>query len=407
MRERARCFSSGLIPAAAVLVLVLTAAGASPPLPSHERRAFPQQAASGPASSGFVRMGAPSSPSTTFSRIQEQLAARRRRLAEVLARERRALAQFSGAQERLERARVQLRRTNRSLAGTQQAVLSASRTLEAVTTRLSMHEVLMGDRLRAFYEEGPLGYVDVLLGAADFRDLMTRSYLVARIVESDLALYHRVARERQQRDEVRATLVARRERLSAEQERWIASRAETARLAVDRRQLLDRVRAERRSQEAAIRELEAESARIMAIIRRAGGGRHLGPVLTLRTGLLWPVSGRISSGYGWRTHPIFHTREFHTGIDIAVPYGTPIQAALDGDVLFDGWMRGYGRLVILDHGNGLSTTYSHLSAALVHAGQRVKRGDVIARIGSTGWSTGPHLFFEVRMDGQPVNPLGD
>jgi len=406
MRERARCLWSGLIPAAAALILILTAAGASPPLPSPERRASPQQAASGPASSGFVRMAAPSSPSTTFSRIQEQLATRRLRLAEVLAREHRALAQFSGAQERLERALVQLRRTSRSLAGTQQAVLRASRTLEAVTTRLSTHEGLMGDRLRAFYEEGPLGYVDVLLGAADFRDLMTRSYLVARIVESDLALYHRVARERRQRDEVRATLVARREQLSAEQERWIASRAETARLAVERRRLLDRVRAERRSQEAAIRELEAESARIMQIIRRAGG-RRLGPILTLRTGLLWPVSGRISSGYGWRTHPIFHTREFHTGIDIAVPYGTPIQAALDGDVLFDGWMRGYGRLVILDHGNGLSTTYSHLSAALVHAGQRVKRGDVIARIGSTGWSTGPHLFFEVRMDGQPVNPLGD
>src|SRR5205807_6084039 len=191
MRERARCLWSGLIPAAAVLVLVLTAAGASPPLPSLEHRASPQRVASGPASS-IVRTAAPSSPSTTFSRIQEQLAARRRRLAELLAREQRALAQFSGAQERLERAFVQLKRTSRSLAGTQQAVLSASRTLEAVTTRLSTHEVLMGGRLRAFYEEGPLGYVDVLLGAADFRDLMTRSYLVARIVESDLALYHRV-----------------------------------------------------------------------------------------------------------------------------------------------------------------------------------------------------------------------
>jgi len=405
MRERARCLWSGLIPAAAVLVLVLTAAGASPPL--LERRELPHGPASGAAPSESARTAAALSPSTTLSRIQDQLASRRRRLAEVLRREQRALAQFSGAQERLERALVQLGRTRRSLAGTRQAVLKVSRTLEAITARLSTHEELMGDRFRAFYEQGPLGYMDVLLGAAGFRDLMTRSYLVARIVESDLALYHRVARERHQRDEVRATLVARREQLSAEQDRWSASRAETARLAVERRRLLDRVRAERRSQEAAIRELEAESARIMAIIRGARGGRHLGPILTLRTGLLWPVSGRISSGYGWRTHPIFHTREFHTGIDIAVPYGTPIQAALDGDVLFDGWMRGYGRLVILDHGNGLSTTYSHLSAALVHAGQRVKRGDVIARIGSTGWSTGPHLFFEVRMDGQPVNPLGD
>lgn len=395
MRERARSLWSGLTPVAAVLVLILTTAEASPPPSLPERRVSPQATV------------VPSAPSTTLSRLQEQLTSRRRRLAEVLLREQRALAQLSGAQERLERALVQLQRTRRSLAGTQQAVLRASHTLETVTARLSTHEVLMGSRLRAFYEQGPLGYVDVLLGAADFRDLITRSYLVARIVESDLALYRRVARERQQRDEVRAALVAHQEQLSAEQEHWLASRVETARLAVERRQLLDRVRAERRSQEAAIRELEAESARIMDIIRSAGGARHRGPIMTLRTGLLWPVSGRISSGYGWRTHPIFHTREFHTGIDIAVPYGTPIQAALDGDVIFDGWMRGYGMLVILDHGNGLSTTYSHLSAALVHTGRHVRRGDIIARIGSTGWSTGPHLFFEVRKDGAPVNPLGD
>lgn len=343
-----------------------------------------------------------------LSRIQQQLLLRRKRLAQVAQRERWALSQLSGAQERLERAVVHLNQTAAALAGTQRAVQSASRSLAAVTSRLAMHERLMGARVRVFYERGPVGYLDVLLGSADFRDFMTRSYLISRVIEEDVALYRQVATERRQRQDVEASLVTHQVQLTEEREQWVERRVETSRLADERRRLLNRVRTERQAQEAAIRELEAESARITEIIRQSARGGVRGPILTLRNGaLLWPVPGRISSGYGWRTHPIFGTREFHTGIDIAAPYGTPIQAVQDGTVLFNGWMRGYGMLVILDHGGGLTTTYSHLSASAVHVGDRVARGAIIARIGSTGWSTGPHLFFEVREDGRPVNPLGE
>jgi len=177
---------------------------------------------------------------------------------------------------------------------------------------------------------------------------------------------------------------------------------------VDARRMISVIRADSASSSRIAASSDRRSARITEIIRRASTGPRLGPILTLRNGaLIWPVPGAISSGYGWRIHPIFHTREFHTGIDIAAPYGTLIKAAQDGIVIYNGWMRGYGMLVILDHGRGLSTTYSHLSASLVSMGDRVQRGAVIARIGSTGWSTGPHLFFEVREDGQPVDPLGN
>jgi murein DD-endopeptidase MepM/ murein hydrolase activator NlpD len=153
--------------------------------------------------------------------------------------------------------------------------------------------------------------------------------------------------------------------------------------------------------------LRAESVQIQAIILRSAPGWHSGPIPTLwNDALLWPVPGEVTSGYGWRIHPIFHTLEFHTGIDIAAPWGTPILAPADGTVIFTGWMPANGMLVILAHGNGLSTTYSHLSTTEVHVGERVRRGDAIARIGSSGWSTGPHLFFEVRESGRPVDPLG-
>lgn len=120
--------------------------------------------------------------------------------------------------------------------------------------------------------------------------------------------------------------------------------------------------------------------------------------------MLWPSSGAVSSRFGWRIHPIFGTREFHTGVDIAARWGSPVMAARSGIVRFAGWMLGYGRLIVVDHGSGLQTTYAHLSSALVGPGQHVDQGQVIGRIGSTGWSTGPHLFFEIRRNGAPEDP---
>jgi len=348
------------------------------------------------------------SAESTLTHIQQQLANRQHELAQTRLQERRALVQLSWAQEQYERAQAKLAQTGRALDGTRTAVVQATQSLAAVSKQLEIHEELMGARLRAFYERGPLGYLDVLLGATDFRDFVSRSYLLGVIINHDVQLYQQVSSEQTRRSEEQAALTERERHLAEEQVQWAVSRAQTAQLAAERRDLLTRIRSQRAAEEEAIRELEAESLRITDIIRRSTGRVHVGPIPTLRGGaLLWPVVGPISSGYGWRIHPIFGTREFHTGIDIAVPWGTPIHAAAAGTVIFTGWMRGYGMLVILDHGNGLSTTYSHLSSYSVHVGEHVDRGDVIARIGSTGWSTGPHLFFEVREDGRPVNPLGD
>lgn len=121
--------------------------------------------------------------------------------------------------------------------------------------------------------------------------------------------------------------------------------------------------------------------------------------------LVQPSDGMITSRFGWRIHPIFGTREFHTGVDIANRMGTPVRAAENGVVRFVGWMGGYGRLIIVAHANGLETSYSHLSAMLVTLGQRVVRGQVLGHMGSTGWSTGPHLLFEVRRNGVALDPL--
>jgi murein DD-endopeptidase MepM/ murein hydrolase activator NlpD len=113
------------------------------------------------------------------------------------------------------------------------------------------------------------------------------------------------------------------------------------------------------------------------------------------TGFIWPMTGVLTAKFGWRIHPIYHTKMFHYGIDIAAPFGTPIKAAASGIVAYAGWFGGYGYTVILAHPNGFYTLYAHLSKYIVREGQKVYQGQVIAYEGSTGWSTGPHLHFAI------------
>ena len=127
------------------------------------------------------------------------------------------------------------------------------------------------------------------------------------------------------------------------------------------------------------------------------------------TSFIRPTSGYVSSPFGWRRHPIFGSRSFHSGVDLAAPNRTPIRASNSGIVIYTGWYGGYGKVVIINHGNfkgtPTSTLYAHLSGSTVSKGQKVEKGIIVGYEGTTGYSTGPHLHFEVRLDGNPTNPL--
>ncbi len=124
-----------------------------------------------------------------------------------------------------------------------------------------------------------------------------------------------------------------------------------------------------------------------------------------RTGVIWPVFGEITSPYGWRINPITHKKEFHAGVDIGAPEGTPVFSAISGIVTYAGWYGGYGNMIQIFNGHML-TRYGHLSKIDCYVGEHIKQGMIIGRIGSTGLSTGPHLHFEIRINGTPYNPLG-
>ncbi|MDR7866365.1 MAG: peptidoglycan DD-metalloendopeptidase family protein [Sporomusaceae bacterium] len=263
---------------------------------------------------------------------------------------------------------------------------------------------ILNKRIRDIYENGQVSYLDVLLGATDFGDFTTRADLLKRVLAQDATLITKVKLERELVTQKKAELERDRlailelEKVAAAKKNVIESRRN------EREQVLNSAVYERDTAERAYQELQDTSRRIEQMIRNIQSGNR---DATGATGvLIWPASGPITSPYGWRTHPIFGTQRYHSGIDIGADYGEPIRAADGGVVIYADWMGGYGKAVIVDHGAGISTLYAHSSELLVGEGQRVYKGQVVARIGSTGYSTGPHLHFEVRQNGSPVNPLG-
>lgn len=178
-------------------------------------------------------------------------------------------------------------------------------------------------------------------------------------------------------------------------------------------ELIGRLNSDRLALEAAQTQLEKDSQAITTLIQQKVAQAEAraktnsrNSVIIRGTGMFaYPTDAPTSSPFGWRVHPILGYRRFHSGQDFAASYGSTIRAADSGTVIFAGWYGGYGNAAIIDHGNGISTLYGHTSQLYVSEGQTVKRGQAIAAVGSTGLSTGPHLHFEVRKNGTPVDPM--
>ena len=264
---------------------------------------------------------------------------------------------------------------------------------------------IYSQRLRQIYINGQVNYLDVLLGAKDFGDFSSRMYLLQKIISSDIAMLQQL-----QKDE--AEIKSRQEQLDAEMKEikstkaeLEAKRARANRLKEQRSYMLYKAQEEEQQSHSEYERLLAISENITAMLRNmeSSGGGSSSSGGTGR--FMWPCRGEITSYFGWRTHPIFGTTKYHSGMDIAVDYGTPIMAADSGTVIYSGWLGGYGYAVMIDHGSGLVTLYAHNQSLNVYEGQYVTKGTCIAYAGSTGYSTGPHCHFEVRLHGEVTEPL--
>ena len=275
-------------------------------------------------------------------------------------------------------------------------------------------------RLRVMYIHGPVKYLEVVLQATSFNDFLTRLDHMNTVARSDREMTERLLEAEAL---VERTLEETfRHKTHIESLRVIqADRIMDLEFALEQKyNFMSLLEEDAFQHEAVIRQLEQADRDITEQIQRAraeeearrraaqeAARRAQQQVVQPRGGTMqWPLPGhhRISSGYGQRTHPISRRPEFHTGVDLPAPSGTNIVAAESGTVIISGWNGGFGNTVVIDHGGGLSTLYAHNSRNLVAVGDWVNRGDVIARVGSTGVSTGPHLHFEVRHNGRHVNP---
>jgi murein DD-endopeptidase MepM/ murein hydrolase activator NlpD len=336
------------------------------------------------------------------SRIQQKLDAVKRRKREVIRDLKRidlrlaeTDAQLRDVTDELGRARLELER--------------ARLRSEQAQLRLEGYRGLVTERLVAIYQEGDTSSVEALLSSTSFTDFANRFYLLDQMVSTDSELLASFQEAFTDADQRRAEVAQKEEQLAALQESIQAKRDGAAsQLAAKSREKQNLLR-DQAAWERALADLEQDSRDITAMLRRMertpeGRDRLATP---LKGRLQRPVEGRISSGFGYRIHPIYKVRKMHTGIDICASSGTPIHASADGVVVHAARWGGYGNCVILDHGGGLATLYAHCSSLAVSAGQKVKQGQTIGRVGSTGLSTGPHLHFEVRKDGTPVDPMGE
>lgn len=346
--------------------------------------------------------------------LEDQLADLQRQAEEQQAKTNEASAKVENVSERLRQIQEELRVATAEykdvkgqLDSVEDKISDNTELLEKTEADLKVKNKKLQQRVRDIYINGQISYVDVLFGAKDFADLMTRMDVLKRIIKHDYDLIMKVKEEKATVENTRAQL----EKDKAEAEVLVAD-AQTKKAKVEDKEseqqvLLDQAIYDRDTSERMYEEIMAASQEVANMIRRSqisSAGYSGAPAGA--GGMIWPISGPITSEFGWRTHPIFGTARFHSGLDIGGDYGMPIYAAASGTVIYAGWISGYGNAVIIDHGGGVTTLYGHNDSLNVSEGENVAQGQVIAMCGSTGNSTGPHCHFEVRENGEPVSPYG-
>ena len=342
---------------------------------------------------------------TQRSDLQNQLNEANEQLNDVQSNLSENLQQVEKLDDRIETAQQELAEQESKITELKESIEEIETQLNSVTEKYNKQLELFKKRMVAIYMAGETQYLDVLLKSSSLSDFISSYYLISQLTEIDENLLNDLESKKKTMDLSRQKLENEKKELATiieNQTRTTRTLQNTKKM---RENFIAKLSDDEKNLQAKIDEINKQyeeiNQQILALAQNGIDTAYIGGELA------WPVPGytRITSKYAMRVHPITGQYKLHTGVDIGAPLGANFVAANDGVVVKAGLNAAYGNIVIIDHGGGISTLYAHGSEILVEVGQTVKRGDPILKVGSTGYSTGPHAHFEVRINGVTTDPL--
>ncbi|OUC14936.1 MAG: peptidase M23 [Alkalinema sp. CACIAM 70d] len=311
---------------------------------------------------------------------------------------------LSGLNQKLKVTTQKLQVTQESLEKSQATLKKLELELVQAEERYRLRQQAIVARLQVLQRQPHRQGLAILLQSQTLSDFLSQRYRLKRLYEADRRALVALKQQTDQLEQRRNQVEAEKNQIAVMTQQLLAQKNETQAQAEYQKQMIARLKNDRRALEAAMSQLDRDSAAITRYIRQYQGQDFGGVIVRGNGQMSYPVDAPVTSYFGWRMHPILGYEKFHAGIDFGADEGTVIRAAAAGVVIYAGWYGGYGNTVIINHGNGITSLYAHTQGFYPHEGQVVQKGEPIAIVGSTGLSTGPHLHFEVRQDGEPIDP---
>ena len=358
-----------------------------------------------------------------FEKIQKQISQNQKKLTETAKREKSVANQLNALSQKITVTQQRVNIVSLKMQKVKKNIFTLDADIKKMNKDIAAAQEILKKRMVNIYKYGGVAEFNLLMSSRGAEDALANSYLLGKIAEQDKKLIDYLTNEKRKLTMTQEELRKEHSTLKDQNADLTKQNKELKSAADERNAVLAKVRKDKKLFLAEQEELQKSSEEMQAAIKKLlqqkqklkaqadaakrKQGKPVAPTPVYYKGgrFAWPIQGKITSQFGTRVHPVFKTKITHTGLDIAAPKGTPIKAADPGEVLYTGWMRGYGQVVIIDHGANLTTVYAHMSKIETSENAKVTRKTVIGRVGATGVATGNHLHFEVRVNGDAVNPM--